>query len=120
MFGFGSTSDKSSQSQSSSIAGTTRNATGGSQKEHINRKDIVEEVASTHDLSIAQSERIVSTVFNTIVEAVVDGKQARVGNFGSFDSFMSKATKGRNPKTGEVLQIPSKKRIRFKAYDNFK
>ena len=122
MFGFGSSSDDSSQSQSSSTTttGVARNATGKSRKDYISKKDLVEEVASTHELSIAKSERIVNSIFDTIVEAVVDGKQARLSSFGSFESFMGKARNGRNPATGEAIQIPSKKRIRFKAYDNFK
>ena len=86
----------------------------------MSKRDIIEEVASTHDLSIAKSERIVNTVFDTIVEAVVDGQQVRLSSFGSFDSYMSKARSGRNPNSGETIEIASKRRIRFKAYDAFK
>ena len=86
----------------------------------VNKRKIIEEVASTHELSVAKSERIVNTVFDTIVEAVVDGKNVRLSNFGVFDSYMSKPRTGRNPGTGEKIEIASKRRIRFKAFDAFK
>lgn len=86
----------------------------------MSKRDIIEEVASTHDLTVAKSERIVNTVFDTIVEAVVDGKQVRLSSFGSFDCYMSKPRSGRNPNSGEAIEIESKRRIRFKAYDAFK
>ena len=110
MFGFGSSSDGQSISTTSTAI----------KKESINKRNIIEEVATTHDLSIAKSERIVSTVFDTIVEAVIDGKQAKLSSFGTFDSYMSKPRIGRVPSTGEAIDIPSKRRIRFKAYDAFK
>ena len=91
-----------------------------SKVESINKREIIEEVASAHDLSIAKSERIVNTVFDTIVEAVVEGKQARLSGFGSFDSYMSKPRSAKVPSTGKVIDIPSRRRIRFKAYDAFK
>jgi DNA-binding protein HU-beta len=86
----------------------------------VNKKKIIEEVATTYDLSVAKSERIVGTILDSIVEAVTDGKAVRLSGFGKFDSFMSKPTTGRNPITGETIKIPSKLRIRFKAYDSFK
>jgi nucleoid DNA-binding protein len=105
IFGFGSSSAESKPKSS---------------VKPINKRDIVDEIASTHDLSIAKSERIVNTVFDTIVEAVVDGKQVRLSGFGSFESYMSKARSGRNPNTGESIEIGARRRIRFKAYDAFK
>ena len=84
------------------------------------KKDIVAEVAETHDLTVAKAERVVNTVFDSIVEAVADDKSVRISKFGSFDSYLSAARTGRNPGTGEAIQIPSKQRIRFKASASFK
>ena len=86
----------------------------------INKRKISEDISSTYDLSIAQSERIVNTVLETIVEGVADGKEVRLSNFGNFYSFMSKDTLGRNPRTGEIVPVPPKRRIRFKAYESFR
>jgi len=113
-FGFGNGQGDASQNQS--ISSTSRNLSSKT----FNKQNIIKEVATTHELSAAKSERIVNTVFDTIVEAVVDGKQVRVSSFGSFDSYLSKARKGRNPSNGEEIDIEAKKRIRFKAYDAFK
>ena len=86
----------------------------------ISKKDIVAEVAETHDLTVAKAERIVNTVFDSIVEAVTDDKSVRISKFGIFDSYLSAARSGRNPNTGETIQIPSKQRIRFKPSVSFK
>ena len=116
-FGFGNGQGDASQNQS--ISSTSRNLSSKSSKT-FNKQNIIKEVAATHELSAAKSERIVNTVFDTIVDAVVDGKEVRVSRFGSFDSYLSKARKGRNPSNGEEIDIEAKKRIRFKAYDAFK
>ena len=106
MFGFGSSE--------------TTKAPKKEKVETVNKQAIIEEVATAHDLSFAKADRIVNTVFDTIVEAVVEGKQARLPGFGAFDSYMSKPRSGINPSTGETIEIPSKRRIRFKAFEAFK
>eukprot|EP00535_Pseudo-nitzschia_heimii_P002168 CAMPEP_0197184316 /NCGR_PEP_ID=MMETSP1423-20130617/9626_1 /TAXON_ID=476441 /ORGANISM="Pseudo-nitzschia heimii, Strain UNC1101" /LENGTH=125 /DNA_ID=CAMNT_0042635103 /DNA_START=56 /DNA_END=433 /DNA_ORIENTATION=+ len=120
MFGFGSRSDDIAQSQSKTKMTDSSTERKQDIKPVVNKRRMIEEVASTHDLSYAKSERIVNTLFDTIVEAVVDGKQVRLSNFGSFESYMSKARRGINPNSGEAIEIASKRRIRFKAYDAFK
>jgi len=44
----------------------------------------------------------------------------KLAGFGTFESYQSKAKTGKNPKTQEPLVIPSRRRIRFKAYKAFK
>jgi len=44
----------------------------------------------------------------------------KLSGFGTFDSYESKAKVGKNPKTQESVSIPSRRRIRFKAYKGFK
>mmetsp|Transcript_437 Transcript_437/g.652 ORF Transcript_437/g.652 Transcript_437/m.652 type:complete len:126 (+) Transcript_437:114-491(+) len=84
------------------------------------KKEIIDEIAKNHDLSVAESGRILNTVLDTIVESVSDGKKVRLGKFGSFERFQAEARNGRNPYNGAPMYIPSKKRIRFKAYTSFK
>ena len=88
-------------------------------KTGITKPQIVNEIATTYDLPKNKSERILATILDSIAEAVTDGKEVRLSNFGKFDSFMSKPTKGVNPRTGEAIDVPSKQRFRFKAYPGF-
>ena len=89
-------------------------------KDAITKKEIIDEIAKNHDLTVAQSGRILNTVLDTIVEGVADGKQVRLSKFGTFERFQTQARTGRNPQNGAPLHIPAKKRIRFKPYGSFK
>jgi integration host factor subunit beta len=85
----------------------------------LTRRTLIDEVATTHELTKSAAERIVTTVLDSIVDAVKDERRVELSKFGSFDSYTSKATIKRNPRTGAKVDIPAKKRIRFKAYDLF-
>jgi nucleoid DNA-binding protein len=80
---------------------------------------LIEEVASSHELTFAEAGRIVTTVFDSIVDAVTEERRVELSKFGTFVSYTSKETVKRNPRTGERVDVPAKKRIRFKAYDSF-
>jgi nucleoid DNA-binding protein len=95
-------------------------ATPTPQKDDISKGEIVQEIANTHDISVAKSKRILNTVLDTIVETVAGDRSVRLRGFGSFEAFDSLARMGRNPSTGETIHIEAKRRIRFKAYDSFK
>jgi nucleoid DNA-binding protein len=81
---------------------------------------LIQHVAATHELTYAKAERIVNTVFGTIVDALVDERRVKLSKFGSFEPYMSKETTGRNPRSGEKILVPAKKRIRFKAFSSFR
>lgn len=53
-------------------------------------------------------------------QEVADGRPARMMGFGTFETYTSKATTRRNPKTGQPVQVPELKRIRFKPHQQFK
>mmetsp|Transcript_39648 Transcript_39648/g.95717 ORF Transcript_39648/g.95717 Transcript_39648/m.95717 type:complete len:183 (-) Transcript_39648:238-786(-) len=86
----------------------------------MSRKQIAEEVAEAHELSVAKSERIVAMVFDTITDAVSDSKSVQISKFGTFETYTSQARTGRNPQTGEPLDIPAKERVRFRPAQHFK
>ena len=86
----------------------------------MNKAEIVEHVQSTTDCSKAEAERIVSSVFDCIMESLKKGGKVSIAGFGTFDVRKNAARMGRNPRTGETIQIKASKTPRFKAGTGFK
>ncbi|MBT7957054.1 MAG: HU family DNA-binding protein [Rhodospirillaceae bacterium] len=81
----------------------------------MNKSELVSAVANNSGLSKSDAERAVDGVFDVISGALSSGGEVRVVGFGSFSVADRKATTGRNPRTGEAIQIPASKRPKFKA-----
>ncbi len=79
----------------------------------MNKSDLVNEVAKVVD-SKKEAEAAVNCVLSSIKEAVVKDEKVALADFGSFDTKVRKARKGRNPQTGEEIQIAEKTVIRFR------
>ena len=75
---------------------------------------LVEEVARVADLTKKHSEVIVDTVFRSIIEALHRGEKIELRGFGSFRLRRREPRKGRNPKTGDRVDVPSKRVPYFK------
>jgi integration host factor subunit beta len=75
---------------------------------------LVEEVARVADLTKKHSEVIVETVFRSIIEALHRGEKIELRGFGSFRLRRRERRKGRNPKTGDRVDVPSKRVPYFK------
>ena len=75
---------------------------------------LVEEVARVADLTKKHSEVIVDTVFRSIIEALHRGEKIELRGFGSFRLRRREPRKGRNPKTGDRVEVPSKRVPYFK------
>jgi len=60
-------------------------------------------------------ERVIKRTFDTISTELAHGLEVRIYGFGNFDVQVRSARKGRNPQTGETMDIPEKKAVRFKA-----
>lgn len=74
----------------------------------MTKADLVEEVADATDLSKKSSEIIVTTFFGSIVDALRRGDKVELRGFGSFNLRHRKPRLGRNPKTGETVEVPAK------------
>ena len=85
-------------------------ATGAS----MTKAALVEEVARVADLTKKHSEVIVDTVFRSIIEALHRGEKIELRGFGSFRLRRREPRKGRNPKTGDKVDVPSKRVPYFK------
>ena len=75
---------------------------------------LVEEVSRVANLTKKHSEVIVDTVFQSIITALRRGEKIELRGFGSFRLRQREPRKGRNPKTGDRVDVPSKKVPYFK------
>ena len=81
----------------------------------MNKNDLVSAVANNAGMTKADAAKAVEGVFNAISGALSSGGEVRIVGFGTFSVANRKATTGRNPRTGEAIQIPASKQPRFKA-----
>ena len=83
-------------------------------KRGMTKAELVNEVAKSTQLTKKHAEIIVNTVFDSIVDSLRDGEKIELRGFGSFRIRQRGARIGRNPKTGEKVQVPPKKIPYFK------
>ncbi|MEE4350279.1 MAG: HU family DNA-binding protein [Pacificimonas sp.] len=81
----------------------------------MNKQELVASVADHADLSRADAGKAVDAVFGTIEGALKDGEEVRLVGFGTFSTAHRKASTGRNPRTGEPMQIKASNQPKFKA-----
>ena len=81
----------------------------------MTKADLIESLATKLDLQKTLAERIVNTMFDDIEQALQKGDKVNISGFGTFAVSARKARTGRNPKTGESIQIAASKSAKFKA-----
>jgi integration host factor subunit beta len=82
----------------------------------MTKSELIEKVVQSHGmLNIRVSEIVVNTVFDSIEEALRSGDKVEIRGFGSFTIRERLGREARNPKSGEVVRIPSKKTPFFKT-----
>jgi integration host factor subunit beta len=81
---------------------------------NMTKAELIEEVSRVSDLTKKHSEIIVDTVFKSIINALHRGDKIELRGFGSFRIRQRESRKGRNPKTGERVDVPAKKVPYFK------
>ncbi|MCH8172027.1 MAG: HU family DNA-binding protein [Proteobacteria bacterium] len=81
----------------------------------LNKHDLIAQVASSTGLSKADAGRAVDAMLDGIAGALAGGGIVRLIGFGTFSVGHRKATTGRNPRTGEPIQIAASNRAKFKA-----
>ncbi len=80
----------------------------------MTKAELVEEVSRVSDLTKKHSEVIVDTVFQSIIDALHRGEKIELRGFGSFRLRKREPRKGRNPKTGDKVDVPPKRVPYFK------
>lgn len=81
----------------------------------MTKNELVEKVAKKANLTKRASADAVNTTFNLIRDGLVRGEKIVITGFGTFLIRSRAARRGRNPQTGETIQIPSKKTPGFVA-----
>ena len=82
----------------------------------MTKSELIEKVVETNGmLNMKVSEMLVNTVFDSIEEALKSGDKVEIRGFGSFTIRERVGREARNPKSGEVVRIPSKKTPFFKT-----
>jgi len=81
----------------------------------MNKSELVSAVAAKTDLTKADTERALKAFMETITETLKDGDQVTLIGFGTFLVRERKARTGRNPRTGETIQIKAANNPAFKA-----
>ncbi|HEV2113389.1 MAG TPA: HU family DNA-binding protein [Terriglobales bacterium] len=86
----------------------------------MTKADLIEEVAKIADITRKDSEVVVETIFDGIVRSLRAGDKIEIRGFGSFRTRQRKPRMGRNPKTGEKVEVPAKKIPFFKPSKELK
>ncbi len=81
----------------------------------MNKAELIDAVAENADISKAAATRAVDTVLESITATLKNGEQVALIGFGTFSVKDRAARTGRNPRTGEPLEIPAAKVPSFKA-----
>ena len=79
----------------------------------MNKNDLIASVASSAGLSKSDATRSLESLIDTITNALKRDEKVSIVGFGNFSISHRKATTGRNPRTGESIQIPASKRPKF-------
>ncbi|HXY14075.1 MAG TPA: HU family DNA-binding protein [Terriglobales bacterium] len=89
-------------------------------KRRMTKADLIDEVSRLAELTRKDSEVIVETIFDSIVRSLRVGDKIEIRGFGSFRTRQRKPRVGRNPKTGDRVEVPAKKIPFFKPSKELK
>jgi integration host factor subunit beta len=90
------------------------------QRGAMTKADLIDEVSRLAELTRKDSEVIVETIFDSVVRSLRAGDKIEIRGFGSFRTRQRKPRVGRNPKTGERVEVPAKKIPFFKPSKELK
>ncbi|MDE0243662.1 MAG: HU family DNA-binding protein [Candidatus Kaiserbacteria bacterium] len=86
----------------------------------MNKANLVEKIQDDTGSTRSEAERIVETLFDSIIDEVKKGETVSIAGFGIFEAKERAARTGRNPKTGETIQIKASVSPKFRAAKAFK
>jgi len=81
----------------------------------LKKSEIVASLADSNDLSRGKAEKVVDDLLDLIAEALAKGDKVVLSGFGTFEVRTRVARSGRNPRTGETIDVPEQKTPAFKV-----
>lgn len=81
----------------------------------MNKSELIETLSEKRGISYKKSEEIINTIFDALSQAMLSGDRIEIRGFGSFIINEYKSYTGRNPKTGESIDVKPKKLPFFKV-----
>jgi integration host factor subunit beta len=81
----------------------------------MNKSQLIEALSKSENLTLKKAEMVVNTLFENMVEALAHDERIEIRGFGSFKVKFYNGYKGRNPKTGELIEVGGKKLPFFKV-----
>ncbi|MFT4967957.1 MAG: DNA-binding protein HU-beta [Candidatus Deianiraeaceae bacterium] len=81
----------------------------------MTKSDLIDSISSSASLTKAQSAVALNAVLETITNTLIKGDGITLVGFGTFSVKQREAREGRNPRTGETIQIAAKKTVSFSA-----
>ena len=81
----------------------------------MNNSDLAEKLATAQGITKADARKYVDGVFAVIADAAAAGEEVSLNGFGKFKVKESAAREGRNPATGDTIQIAASKKLSFAA-----
>ena len=79
----------------------------------MNKKQLMTKIASTLNQSKADAERTFDSITNLILDSLKNDEQVKIAGFGTYKVAKRKARVGRNPRTGEQIQIAASQKVKF-------
>lgn len=86
----------------------------------MNKQDLVLQVANKLQMTQKKADEVISTTLESIMKSLSKGDKVTLVGFGTFEARKRKERTGRNPKTGETIQIPASVAPKFSAGKQFK
>ncbi len=86
----------------------------------MNKSELVDQIASQTGVTKSDTEAVLSAMFDTISDAVSKGEKVTIPGYLSVERTMRAARKGRNPRTGEPLDIPASHSVKVSAGSKLK
>ena len=86
----------------------------------MNKGELIDQIALKASVTKKQADAVLTAAIETIIEAVSGGDKVTLVGFGSFEARERQAREGRNPKTGDKMEIPATRVPAFSAGKLFK